>query len=113
MFLNDNFSVDYGITFFLNRRYKEIYFLIAGYLRDSKNSLLWTEVVFGFGDILKFVNDRAFEQAFHTTKYMKSEQIEQLLAFLDTAELFLEIGSSLIGGHMAKWIVISTIHKLK
>ena len=88
-------------------------FFCAGYLRDSKNSLLWTEVVFGFGDILKFVNDRAFEQAFHTTKYMKSEQIEQLLAFLDTAELFLEIGSSLIGGHMAKWIVISTIHILK
>merc|ERR1712038_1472495 len=56
---------------------KWISYIATGYLRDSKNSLLWTEVVFGFGDILKFVNDRAFEQAFHTTKYMKSEQIEQ------------------------------------
>ena len=93
--------------------YHKLSSFFKGYLRESKNSLLWSEVVFAFGDILKFVNDRAFEQAFHTTRYVHSEQIEQLLAFLDTAEVILEIGSSLIGGHTAKWIVISTVQILK
>ena len=84
-----------------------------GYLRDSQNSLLWTEVVFTFGDIFKFVNDRAYEQAFQTTRYVETDQIEKLLAFLDTAELLLEVGSNLVGGHTAKWIVISTVQILK
>ena len=75
--------------------------------------MLWSEIVFSLGDILKFVNDRALEQAFHTTRYVKSEQIEKLLAFLDTVEVILEVGSSLIGGNEAKWIVISTVQILK
>ena len=101
--INDKYSVFYQKCFLEK----------IGYLRDSQNSLLWTEVVFTFGDIFKFVNDRAYEQAFQTTRYVETDQIEKLLAFLDTAELLLEVGSSLVGGHTAKWIVISTVQILK
>ena len=93
--------------------YQKCFHEKIGYLRDSQNSLLWTEVVFTFGDIFKFVNDRAYEQAFQTTRYVETDQIEKLLAFLDTAELLLEVGSNLVGGHTAKWIVISTVQILK
>ena len=93
--------------------YQKCFHERIGYLRDSQNSLLWTEVVFTFGDIFKFVNDRAYEQAFQTTRYVETDQIEKLLAFLDTAELLLEVGSNLVGGHTAKWIVISTVQILK
>merc|ERR1712001_644407 len=40
-------------------------------------------------------------------------KIEHLLAFLDSAEIVLEVGSFLIGGNTAKWIVISSVQILK
>ena len=48
-----------------------------------------------------------------TASAIQEEKIEHLLAFLDSAEIMLEIGSYLIGGNTAKWIAISSIQILK
>ena len=82
-------------------------------MRNSTNSLLWTELVYSASDLLKFINDRAYDQAFHTANAIDKEKIEHLLAFLDSAEIVLEVGSFLIGGNTAKWIVISSVQILK
>jgi len=92
---------------------KWISYIATGYLRESTNSLLWTELVYSASDLLKFINDRAYDQAFRTANAIQKEKIEHLLAFLDSAEIMLEIGSYLIGGNTAKWIAISTIQILK
>ena len=75
--------------------------------------MLWSELAYSASDLFKFINDRAYEQAFHATNAIKYENIEQLLAFLDSAELFLEIGASLVAGDAAKWIVVSILQVLK
>lgn len=92
---------------------KWISYFATGYLKNSTNSLLWTELVYSASDLLKFINDRAYDQAFRTANAIQTEKIEHLLAFLDSAEMMLEIGSYLIGGNKAKWIAISSIQILK
>lgn len=82
-------------------------------MRDSTNSLLWSELVYSASDLLKFINDRAYEQAFKSAESIQYENIEHLLAFLDSAEIFLEVGCFLVGGPTAKWIAISTVQVLK
>ena len=89
------------------------YFWTTGYLRNSTNSLLWSELAYSASDLFKFINDRAYEQAFQATNAIKYENIEQLLAFLDSAEIFLEIGASLVAGDAAKWIMVSILQVLK
>ena len=74
--------------------------------------MLWSELAYSASDLFKFINDRAYEQAFHATNAIKYENIEQLLAFLDSAELFLEIGASIVAGDAAKWIVVSILQVL-
>jgi hypothetical protein len=86
---------------------------MIGYLRDSEHSLLLSELVHAASDVLKFVNDRAYQQAFNTANAIQYEKIEHLLAFLDTAEVLLEVGASMMGGEMTKWVVVSTIQVLK
>ena len=89
------------------------YFWTTGYLRNSTNSLLWSELAYSASDLFKFINDRAYEQAFQATNAIKYENIEQLLALLDSAEIFLEIGASLVAGEAAKWIMVSILQVLK
>jgi len=86
---------------------------VLGYLSNSQSSLLWSEVVHSASEILKFVNDRAYEQAFKTANFVKHQDVEHLLAFLDTAEVLIEVGASMMGGSKAKWIGISIIQTLK
>ncbi len=69
--------------------------------------------MYSASDVLKFVNDRAYEQAFRTVDAVESEKIETLLAFLDSTEMFLEVGSLLVGGEKAKWIAVSIVQLLK
>ena len=70
-------------------------FSISGYLRNSTNSLLWSEVVYSASEVLKFINDRAYEQAFQTANAIQQENIEHFLAFLDSAEILFEVASFL------------------
>ena len=70
-------------------------------------------MVYSLSDFLKFINDRAYEQAFRATNAIQYENIEHFLAFLDSVEIILEIGSALMGGNTAKWIVISVLQVLK
>ena len=87
---------------------------LTGYFRNSQHSLLWSELVYTAADLLKFVNDRAYEQAFRTADSIQHEDIEHLLAFLDSAEMLLEVGCYLMtGSGAARWIVISIIQILK
>ena len=70
-------------------------------------------MVYSLSDFLKFINDRAYEQAFRATNAIQYENIEHFLAFLDSAEIILELGSALTGGQTVKWIVISILQILK
>ena len=88
-------------------------FFTLGYLKNSTNSLLWTELVYSASEVLKFINDRAYEQAFQTANAIQHEKIENFLAFLDSAEICLEVTSFLLGGNQAKWIAISIVQTLK
>lgn len=92
---------------------KWISIIATGYLRNSTDSLLWSELAYSASDLFKFVNDRAYEQAFQATNAIKHENIEHLLAFLDSVEIFLEIGAYLTSGEAAKWIMVSILHVLK
>ena len=84
-----------------------------GYFRHSQDSLLWSELVSSGADLLKFGNDRAYEQAFTTAHSIHYGSLEHLLAFLDTAEILLEVGSYLAGGGTARWVAITVIQLLK
>ena len=56
--------------------------LFLGYLRESTNSLLWTELVYSASDLLKFINDRAYDQAFRTANAIQKEKIGEVICFL-------------------------------
>ena len=55
--------------------------LFLGYLRESTNSLLWTELVYSASDLLKFINDRAYDQAFRTANAIQKEKIGEVICF--------------------------------
>ena len=62
--------------------YALLKFLFLGYLRESTNSLLWTELVYSASDLLKFINDRAYDQAFRTANAIQKEKIGEVICFL-------------------------------
>jgi hypothetical protein len=39
--------------------------------------------------------------------------VENLLAFLDAAEIFLELGAGFLGGETTRWVVIGIVQMLK
>lgn len=92
---------------------KWISYLATGYLRNSEKSLLWSELAFSLGDVVKFLNDRAYEQVFKVANAVEYNNVEYLLGFLDTAEILLEVGVGLVGGEAARWTAIAVIQFLK
>ena len=90
-----------------------LHFPIAGYFRNSDKSLLISEFISSIGEIVRFVNDRAFEHVGHLVGEIDRQQVEKLLAFLEAAEIFLEIGAGFVGGDLARWVVISIVQTLK
>ncbi len=86
---------------------------ISGFMRNSRRTLLWSELAHSFSDVLRFINDRAYEQAFNVANVVDDKRIETFLGFLETAEVLLEVGSSLFGGDVSRWVVISTVQVLK
>lgn len=81
-------------------------------MRESQNTLLWTELVHSASDLLKFINDRAFDQALLLNS-IEDEKIEHFLACLDSLEILVEIGSFLMAGPTAKWVAISIVQLFK
>jgi hypothetical protein len=87
--------------------------LFLGYFRNSDKSLLISEFISSVGEIIRFVNDRAFEQVGRLVGEIDRQKVENLLAFLEAAEIFLEIGAGFVGGEVARWVVISIVQSLK
>jgi hypothetical protein len=88
-------------------------FIVLGYFRNSDKSLLISEFISSVGEIIRFVNDRAFEQVGRLVGEIDRQKVENLLAFLEAAEIFLEIGAGFVGGEVARWVVISIVQSLK
>lgn len=86
---------------------------VSAYLRDSDKSLLISDLIGSFGEIVRFVNDRALESVGKHLEDIERGKIEQLLGLLEVGEVFLEIAAFFVGGHIAKWIVIIIIQTLK
>ena len=70
--------IPWGFFFF---RINLLTLLFLGYLRESTNSLLWTELVYSASDLLKFINDRAYDQAFRTANAIQKEKIGEVICF--------------------------------
>ncbi len=87
--------------------------MFLGYFRNSDKSLLISEFISSVGEIIRFVNDRAFEQVGRLVGEIDRQKVENLLAFLEAAEIFLEIGAGFVGGEVARWVVISIVQSLK
>ena len=72
-----------------------------------------SEFISSVRDIIKFVNDRAFECVGRVVADIDRKNVENLLAFLDSAEIFLEIGAGFVGGEPVRWVVIGILQTLK
>lgn len=92
-------------------KYFPIFFI--AYLRDSDKSLLISDLISSLGEVVRFVNDRALEKIRKHLDDVDRSKIQQLLGFLEVAEVFLEIAALLAGGEVAKWTVIVIIQTLK
>ena len=114
-------------------------FHFLGYFRNSgseKVSLVMSEVVFALGDVLSYINNRAFEQVGefigkdnqylnnHTTTNNNSAYFSQTLidpdiftSSIESVELLLESLAELysikFGSQTVKWAVVATIQILK
>ena len=120
--------------------YWDIILHISGYLRNSdseKGSLLLSEVIFSIGDVLNYINTRAFEQVGEFVgqvrltgeNYQNVPKLQNLsqrcidpdlfLSSIESVELLLESlaewYSMKVGkkGQVIKWAVVVTIQMLK
>ena len=101
--------------------------LNAGYFRNSgseRRSLILSEIVFALGDILSFINNRAFEQV---GEFVGKDQVEndssqifnpnKALSGLESIELLIEsiaeLHSLRHGSDTLKWAAVSAIQFLK
>jgi hypothetical protein len=74
---------------------------------------LISEFVSSIGEIIRFVNDRAFEQVGRIIGEIDRQHLEHVLGFLEASEIFLEIGAGFVGGEVTRWVVISIVQTLK
>ena len=70
-------------------------------------------MISSFGEVVRFVNDRALEEIGKHLDDLDRSKIQQLLGCLEVAEVFLEIAALLAGGEVVKWTVIVIIQTLK
>jgi hypothetical protein len=82
------------------------------YLRQTKNSLVLTELLYKSGQLLSYANDRVFEHLLAPDSPVYG-RIEALLGFLEAAECLFELSGSLAGGEVGRWTVIVTVQFLK
>ena len=115
-------------------------YMTLGYFRNSgsqRSSLILSEIVFALGDVLSYINNRAFEQVgeyvekdySHATPGISSKRDlagrnsttafnpDKLLGGLESVELLAEslaeIYSLKSGSDTLKWVVVSAIQFLK
>ena len=113
-------------------------FLFQDYFRKSgseKGSLLMSEIVFAFGDVLNYINNRAFEQVGEyvgkeepvvgtrtRTNYSESSTGFQIdpdifISAIESVELLLESLAELycmkFSSNAFKWVVVGIIQTMK
>lgn len=72
-----------------------------------------SEFISSIGEIVRFVNDRAFEQVDRIANGIDRARVEHLLGFLEASEIFLEVGAGIFGTELSRWVVISVVQTLK
>ena len=113
---------------FLISNYNDLIIILnSGYFRNSgseRRSLILSEIVFALGDVLSFINNRAFEQV---GEFVGKDQLEndssqtfnpnKVLSGLESIELLIEsiaeLHSLKHGSDTLKWVAVSAIQFLK